>query len=158
MFQWRLSLLTGRTWKSGSTVRKFVGPCYTHKMHLYHQQYLAKNPYGYCPDHSTGVSCPVGLLPPPETHTVTEAHEQAANRPLVVQVGRDDRRRRRVPRQLTARTTPPASPARLACSRRQSSRTDRLRPARRRAGVDQDAHHPLRRTDNRTTRSVQSVA
>jgi peptide-methionine (S)-S-oxide reductase len=27
----------------------------------YHQQYLAKNPYGYCPDHSTGVSCPVGL-------------------------------------------------------------------------------------------------
>jgi peptide-methionine (S)-S-oxide reductase len=29
----------------------------------YHQQYLAKNPYGYCPDHSTGVSCPVGLFP-----------------------------------------------------------------------------------------------
>jgi peptide-methionine (S)-S-oxide reductase len=28
----------------------------------YHQQYLAKNPYGYCPDHSTGVSCPVGLF------------------------------------------------------------------------------------------------
>jgi len=27
----------------------------------YHQQYLAKNPAGYCPDHSTGVSCPVGL-------------------------------------------------------------------------------------------------
>jgi peptide-methionine (S)-S-oxide reductase len=27
----------------------------------YHQQYLAKNPFGYCPDHSTGVSCPVGL-------------------------------------------------------------------------------------------------
>ena len=27
----------------------------------YHQQYLAKNPNGYCPDHSTGVSCPVGL-------------------------------------------------------------------------------------------------
>ena len=26
-----------------------------------HQQYLAKNPDGYCPDHSTGVSCPVGL-------------------------------------------------------------------------------------------------
>jgi peptide-methionine (S)-S-oxide reductase len=32
----------------------------------YHQQYLAKNPYGYCPDHSTGVSCPVGLLLPPQ--------------------------------------------------------------------------------------------
>jgi peptide-methionine (S)-S-oxide reductase len=27
----------------------------------YHQQYLAKNPGGYCPDHSTGISCPVGL-------------------------------------------------------------------------------------------------
>jgi peptide-methionine (S)-S-oxide reductase len=27
----------------------------------YHQQYLAKNPYGYCPNHSTGVACPVGL-------------------------------------------------------------------------------------------------
>jgi peptide-methionine (S)-S-oxide reductase len=27
----------------------------------YHQQYLAKNPSGYCPDHSTGVSCPVGV-------------------------------------------------------------------------------------------------
>jgi peptide-methionine (S)-S-oxide reductase len=28
----------------------------------YHQQYLAKNKDGYCPDHSTGVSCPVGLF------------------------------------------------------------------------------------------------
>jgi peptide-methionine (S)-S-oxide reductase len=27
----------------------------------YHQQYLAKNPGGYCPVHSTGVSCPVGV-------------------------------------------------------------------------------------------------
>jgi peptide-methionine (S)-S-oxide reductase len=27
----------------------------------YHQQYLAKNPNGYCPDHATGVACPVGL-------------------------------------------------------------------------------------------------
>jgi peptide-methionine (S)-S-oxide reductase len=27
----------------------------------YHQQYLAKSPDGYCPDHSTGVSCPVGV-------------------------------------------------------------------------------------------------
>jgi peptide-methionine (S)-S-oxide reductase len=26
----------------------------------YHQQYLAKNPNGYCPVHATGVSCPVG--------------------------------------------------------------------------------------------------
>jgi len=28
----------------------------------YHQQYLAKNPYGYCPVLATGVSCPVGLF------------------------------------------------------------------------------------------------
>jgi len=27
----------------------------------YHQQYLAKNPGGYCPAHGTGVSCPVGV-------------------------------------------------------------------------------------------------
>jgi peptide-methionine (S)-S-oxide reductase len=27
----------------------------------YHQQYLAKNPSGYCPVHATGVVCPVGL-------------------------------------------------------------------------------------------------
>ena len=27
----------------------------------YHQQYLDKVPNGYCPDHGTGVSCPVGL-------------------------------------------------------------------------------------------------
>ena len=27
----------------------------------YHQQYLAKVPNGYCPDHSTGVACPIGL-------------------------------------------------------------------------------------------------
>jgi peptide-methionine (S)-S-oxide reductase len=26
-----------------------------------HQQYLKKNPYGSCPDHGTGVSCPIGL-------------------------------------------------------------------------------------------------
>ena len=27
----------------------------------YHQQYLHKVPYGYCPDHGTGVGCPVSL-------------------------------------------------------------------------------------------------
>jgi peptide-methionine (S)-S-oxide reductase len=31
----------------------------------YHQQYLVKNPYGYCPDNGTGVSCPVGLFAKP---------------------------------------------------------------------------------------------
>ncbi len=28
-----------------------------------HQQYLHKVPNGYCPDHGTGVACPVGVLP-----------------------------------------------------------------------------------------------
>jgi peptide-methionine (S)-S-oxide reductase len=27
----------------------------------YHQQYLVKVPDGYCPDHGTGIACPVGL-------------------------------------------------------------------------------------------------
>jgi len=27
-----------------------------------HQQYLDKNPRGYCPDHGTGIACPVGIL------------------------------------------------------------------------------------------------
>ena len=27
----------------------------------YHQQYLATNPAGSCPEHSTGVACPIGL-------------------------------------------------------------------------------------------------
>jgi len=27
----------------------------------YHQQYLAKNPNGYCGIGGTGVSCPIGL-------------------------------------------------------------------------------------------------
>ena len=40
----------------------------------YHQQYLAKNPNGYCPDHSTGVACPVGLGV--TTGSATEAMEQ----------------------------------------------------------------------------------
>jgi peptide-methionine (S)-S-oxide reductase len=28
----------------------------------YHQQYLHKVPNGYCPDHGTGVACPVGVV------------------------------------------------------------------------------------------------
>lgn len=28
----------------------------------YHQQYLAKNPYGYCGHGGTGISCPVGVV------------------------------------------------------------------------------------------------
>ena len=42
-----------------STEIRDAGPFYYAED--YHQQYLAKNPDGYCPDHSTGVSCPVGL-------------------------------------------------------------------------------------------------
>ena len=32
----------------------------------YHQQYLAKNPGGYCGIGGTGVSCPSGVLEPAE--------------------------------------------------------------------------------------------
>ncbi|HEY3734207.1 MAG TPA: peptide-methionine (S)-S-oxide reductase MsrA [Streptosporangiaceae bacterium] len=28
----------------------------------YHQQYLHKVPHGYCPDHGTGVACPIGVM------------------------------------------------------------------------------------------------
>jgi peptide-methionine (S)-S-oxide reductase len=28
----------------------------------YHQQYLDKYPFGYCPDNGTGVTCPVGVV------------------------------------------------------------------------------------------------
>ena len=31
----------------------------------YHQQYLAKVPNGYCPDHSTGVKLPAGFVVTP---------------------------------------------------------------------------------------------
>jgi peptide-methionine (S)-S-oxide reductase len=36
-----------------------AGPFYLAEVE--HQQYLHKNPNGYCPDHGTGVACPVGL-------------------------------------------------------------------------------------------------
>jgi peptide-methionine (S)-S-oxide reductase len=38
---------------------KDAGPFYYAE--AYHQQYLYKNPNGYCPDHGTGVSCPIGV-------------------------------------------------------------------------------------------------
>ena len=28
----------------------------------YHQQYLDKNPWCYCPDNGTGITCPVGVV------------------------------------------------------------------------------------------------
>ena len=33
----------------------------------YHQQYLAKNPFGYCPNHATGVKLPDGLMVTPRS-------------------------------------------------------------------------------------------
>lgn len=42
----------------------------------YHQQYLAKNPGGYCGLGGTGVSCPVGLRSPGESAT---QHSEAAD-------------------------------------------------------------------------------
>ena len=41
----------------------------------YHQQYLHKNPYGYCPANGTGVSCPVGLGVPTGTGVKAEPAE-----------------------------------------------------------------------------------
>jgi peptide-methionine (S)-S-oxide reductase len=40
----------------------------------YHQQYLHKVPNGYCPDHGTGVTCPVGLNLARPTTGETTAH------------------------------------------------------------------------------------
>jgi peptide-methionine (S)-S-oxide reductase len=51
--------LTGAGYGSISTEISPAGPFYYAED--YHQQYLDKNPRGYCPDHSTGVSCPIGL-------------------------------------------------------------------------------------------------
>ncbi len=41
----------------------------------YHQQYLHKNPYGYCPANGTGVSCPIGLGVSTGTGVKAEAAE-----------------------------------------------------------------------------------
>ncbi len=39
----------------------------------YHQQYLEKNPWGYCPDRGTGVSCPIGLGVPSQVEVAPPA-------------------------------------------------------------------------------------
>jgi len=39
----------------------------------YHQQYLEKNPWGYCPDHGTGVWCPIGLNVPSQVEVAPPA-------------------------------------------------------------------------------------
>jgi peptide-methionine (S)-S-oxide reductase len=43
----------------------------------YHQQYLWKVPDGYCPDHGTGVSCPVGLFSSEATSSADESPGQS---------------------------------------------------------------------------------
>jgi len=43
----------------------------------YHQQYLAKNPAGYCGVGGTGVTCPVGALrSEPRSHSAPSSHEE----------------------------------------------------------------------------------
>jgi peptide-methionine (S)-S-oxide reductase len=49
--------LTGAGYGAITTEIRDAGEFYFAE--AYHQQYLAKNPRGYCPDHSTGVSCPM---------------------------------------------------------------------------------------------------
>ena len=52
--------LTDAGYGTITTTVEPVGPFYYAEP--YHQQYLVKNPYGYCPDNGTGVSCPMGLF------------------------------------------------------------------------------------------------
>ena len=51
--------LSAAGYKAISTEIASAGPFYYAEDD--HQQYLDKNPRGYCPDHGTGVSCPIGL-------------------------------------------------------------------------------------------------
>ncbi len=45
----------------GPITTEISGPTPFYYAEEYHQQYLDKNPNGYCPDHGTGVACPIGL-------------------------------------------------------------------------------------------------
>ncbi len=49
-----------------TTEVRSAGPFYYAE--AYHQQYLGKNPNGYCGLGGTGVSCPIGLEPAPNAH------------------------------------------------------------------------------------------
>jgi peptide-methionine (S)-S-oxide reductase len=53
------SALTGRGYGPVTTEIEPAGPFYFAEE--YHQQYLAKNPGGYCGIGGTGVSCPIGI-------------------------------------------------------------------------------------------------
>ena len=59
MYQERLA---GKGFSEITTEVADAGPFYYAEG--YHQQYLAKNPDGYCPVLATGVSCPVGIFAP----------------------------------------------------------------------------------------------
>ncbi len=49
----------------GEITTEIVGAGPFYYAEEYHQQYLEKNPQGYCGVHGTGVSCPAGILAPP---------------------------------------------------------------------------------------------
>jgi hypothetical protein len=55
----------------------------------YHQQYLYKVPYGYCPDHSTGVTCPVGILPAWMTPRTPDGHGRDRGHQGTIRAHRD---------------------------------------------------------------------
>lgn len=57
------ALLAGRGFGAITTEIVEAGPFYFAEG--YHQQYLAKNPQGYCGLGGTGVSCPIGLVKTP---------------------------------------------------------------------------------------------
>jgi peptide-methionine (S)-S-oxide reductase len=52
-------LLQAKGYGAVTTETAEAGPFYFAE--AYHQQYLAKNPHGYCGLGGTGVSCPIGL-------------------------------------------------------------------------------------------------
>ncbi|MBI0384215.1 peptide-methionine (S)-S-oxide reductase MsrA, partial [Streptomyces albiflaviniger] len=58
------SVLTGSGYGEITTEILPAGPFYPAEP--YHQQYLDKNPAGYCGIGGTGVSCPIGVAPAPE--------------------------------------------------------------------------------------------
>ena len=64
----RRATCTRASWRRQATARsrrrsREAGPFYFAED--YHQQYLAKNPRGYCPNHATGVKLPDGFVVTP---------------------------------------------------------------------------------------------
>ena len=101
----------------------------------YHQQYLAKNPGGYCGLGGTGLSCPVGLA---ETETDTRHRRRLTHARRLDHVDHVDRRRRpgrRPPRSharagtATPRTRRPPRSPRSPTTRVHIAYTNASRPA-----------------------------